>query len=129
MSMISLFVRGAINVALNSGSSYVVCKMAGDADYKHLMTTIAIDTTYRIATMHLLSFAFGKEKVENSGNMVHFSFLVATGLIQPLSVYLADKVCTGQKKDWISTFGYIALCWKINMLIKDIVRSLKVVDA
>ncbi len=119
ISNLGPFFRGIINVALNSFIGYGVCKIIKNAAPKDVAITLAIDTTCRIATKHLFDFAFGS-RVDKPGNMIHFSFLLATGLIQPISVYLTNKLFQTKSKNDISFFGYIALSWKVNIMIKDI---------
>ena len=122
VSNINPIARGMINVVLNSSIGYASCTLFKKENPKDIATILAIDSTFRIATKHLFDYVFGS-KVDKSGNMVHFAFLLSTGLIQPLSVYLADKLFHAKSKSTISTFGYIALSWKGNIMIKDILRS------
>ena len=122
VSNITPIARGMINVALNSSIGYVSCTFYKNENPKDIATILAIDSTFRIVTKHLFDYVFSS-KVDKPGNMVHFAFLLSTGLIQPLSVYLAGKFFHAKSNNGISTFGYIALSWKVNILFKDIIRS------
>jgi hypothetical protein len=115
----SLISKGFLNIALNSSIGYAVCKIVKNEVPKDIAIILAMDSTCRIAAKHLFDFAFGST-VDKPGNMIHFAFLFATGVIQPISIYLANKLFQAKAKDKISLFGYIALSWKINIMIKDV---------
>jgi hypothetical protein len=121
---LGLLSRGAMNVALNSSVGYGLCKITKEETPRDIAIILAIDSTCRIAAKHLFVLAFGS-KVDEAKNMVDFAFLLTTGLIQPASVYLADKLFRAKPPRPISLFGYIALSWKVNMMTKDVVYSLR----
>ena len=115
--------RGAMNVACNSLVGYGLCKITQKGTPRDIAIILAIDSTCRIAAKHLFDQAF-PGKVDQARNMVHFAYALTTGLIQPASVYLADKLFRAKSPGPISLFGYIALSWKVNMMTKDIAYSL-----
>lgn len=111
--------RGVLNAALNSSFSYGFAKLTEEDSPRSIAIIVAIDTTFRIAAKHLFDHVFGA-KVDSPRNMVHFSFLLVTGLIQLMSAYVADRYFRARSKSQISLFGYIALSWKVNIMVKDL---------
>ena len=120
--MTSAFLRpvskAAVNTAFNSFVGYGLCKIFQGESPRDIAIILAIDTAFRIATLHLLNARFGKGTA-----MVNLVFPASSALIQPLSSYLAHKLFLTNTRNHISLFGYIAASWKANMMLKGTLKA------
>jgi hypothetical protein len=109
--------RPAFNILFNAGAGYCISKQFDPATRSYdLAVVLAIDTALRIIASHALSAFY--QSVRETAQMGHLLFLGATLLIQPCSVYLARRFFAAQAPRYIHLGGYIALSWKLNMIVK-----------
>ena len=113
--------RGGCNVLVNAATAY----LAGYANFnssdlrREIATIVAIDTTFRIAITHLLDAL--KIPFLEKGTAGHLLFPCLTLLTQPLSAKIAERYFEWSKQEFsIRLFGFIALSWKANMMLKDV---------
>ncbi len=116
--------RGSFNVVVNAGAVYSASYLLTSKDYINDQVTliVAIDTAFRIAITHVLD-ALKIPFLEKGTGRLLFSCL--TLLTQPLSIKVAQKLFNAstywnKNQSRIEVFGYIALGWKANMMIKDV---------
>jgi hypothetical protein len=117
--------RGSFNVIVNAGTAYFSAPYITLKNYPrgNLAMIVAIDTAFRIAITHLLDAL--KISFLEKGMAGHLLFPCLTFLTQPLSVKVAQKFFNASphwdfKQSRIEVFGFIALGWKANMMIKDV---------
>lgn len=114
----------AFNVSFNTATAYLANRFVGDGQGRNIAVLVALDTIFRITITYVLSAL--KIPYIQTGTAGHLLFPCLTLLSQPLSLIVADK-CIGIDRRWynrkffITLFGYIALSWKANMMIKDVV--------
>ncbi len=122
-SMTGPVVRPVFNWVVNSGAAYFFSKFLKDSESREIAIIVTVDTLFRIAITHALD-ALNLPYLQ-PGTAGHLLFPCLSLLSQPLSVAFAKKAFT-IKGDWNSSasfmklFGYIALGWKANMMVKDV---------
>ncbi len=122
-SVAGAFGRGGFNVAVNA---VIACRINGiifnvGVQSRDLAIIVAIDTAFRIALTHVLDAL--KIPFLEKGTAGHLLFPCLTLLTQWLSIKIAHRFCNADhylNKKHFELFGYIALTWKINMMIKDV---------
>jgi hypothetical protein len=119
--------RGSFNVIVNAVTAYSVTKCIynyySSTKRRDVSIIVAIDTTFRIAITHVLDAL--KIPFLEKGTAGHLIFPCLTLLTQPLSVKIAQRFFNtdsswSKKQHYLEMFGYIALGWKANMMIKDV---------
>ena len=117
--------RGHFNVLVNTTTAYSasVCVSNYRPNNRDVAIIVAIDTAFRIAITHVLdALKIPFLEKETAG---HLLFPCLTLLTQPLSVKFAQRFFNANsvwstKMRYLEVFGYIALGWKANMMIKDV---------
>lgn len=112
------FAKPVINVAFNSCAGFGISRALRQHQAKDVAIILAIDSTLRIIVQK--SFAAMLIDTQKRGSWGSFSWMAITLLIQPTSVYLAQRIFNAQAPDPLSLFGYIAAGWKANMMVKDL---------
>lgn len=117
--------RGSFNVLVNTATAWSAGRIMSDLHYliRDIPKIVAIDTVFRIAITHVLDAL--KIPFLEKGMAGHLLFPCLTFLTQPLSVKIAQRYFKVQsiwskKENYFEVFGYIALGWKVNMMIKDV---------
>lgn len=116
--------RGSFNVVVNAGVAYSAPYFLPKGYLnRDVAIIVAIDTAFRIAITHVLDAL--KIPFLEKGTAGHLLFPCLTFLTQPLSVKVAQKLFNvspywDTKQSRIEVFGFIALGWKANMMIKDV---------
>lgn len=117
--------RGGFNVFVNTATVYSasVCLGRSSSTINDVAVIVGIDTIFRIAITHVLDAL--KIPFLEKGTAGHLLFPCLTLLTQPISVKLAQRFfkvtpywSLGFR--YFEVFGYIALGWKANMMIKDV---------
>ena len=114
----------ALNTSFNAATAYSASWFIGDGQGRNIAVLVALDTLFRITITHVLSAL--KIPYLLTGSAGHLLFPCLTLLSQPLGVIVADKF-VGIDRRWytrkffIVLFGYIALSWKANSMIKDVI--------
>ena len=113
----------ALNTSFNAATAYLANRFVGDGQGRNIAVLVALDTLFRITITHVLSAL--KIPYLLTGSAGHLLFPCLTLLSQPLSVIVADKFVGIDhrwytRKFFIALFGYIALSWKVNSMIKDV---------
>ena len=121
-SVAGSIVRPVFNVLVNSSAAYGVSRLINAPDCRDIAIIVAIDTAFRIGIIHVLS---ARNIHFHQNDLVgHLLFPCLTLLTQPLSVKIARIFNVNARWQtrpyFITTFGYIALGWKMNMMVKDI---------
>jgi hypothetical protein len=124
-SIASAFGRGSFNVLVNAGIAYSTSRsIFGNPNRSQdIAAIVAIDTAFRIAITHVLDAL--KIPFLEKGIAGHLLFPCLTLLTQPLSAKIAQRYFVthsfwSDKKNYPELFGYIALSWKVNMMLKDV---------
>ncbi len=117
--------RAGFNVGVNVVTAIVANGIAYNdpSSNRDLAIIIAIDTAFRIAITHVLDAL--KIPFLEKGTAGHLLWPCLTLLTQPLSVKISERFFKthpdwGTKKASIEMFGFIALGWKANMMLKDV---------
>lgn len=120
-------VRTILNVGFNSSSAYSCSRLLNDNDSLKITIVVAIDTIFRLVITHILDAL--KIPYLQTGTAGHLLFPCLTLLTQPLSVGFVQRFSSRKETElfnlnrafgFIKIFGYIALGWKLNMMVKDI---------
>lgn len=113
----------ACNVSFNAATAYWANWFVGDSQGRNIAVLVALDTLFRIT----ITYVLGALKIPylQTGTAGHLLFPCLTLLSQPLSVKVADRFVGidnrwYNRKFFIMLFGYIALSWKANTMIKDV---------
>ena len=117
--------RGSFNVLVNTATACAASSL-GYRSFdlrRDIAIIVAIDTVFRIAITHVLDAL--KIPFLEKGTAGHLLFPCLTLLTQPISVEIAQRFFKtdprwSTKKAYIEMFGYIALGWKANMMLKDV---------
>jgi hypothetical protein len=117
--------RGSFNVGVNVATAFVANGIIwhDPPSSRDLAIIVAIDTAFRIGITHVLDAL--KIPFLEKGTAGHLLFPCLTLLTQPLSVKIAQRFFNAdpywsKKERYIELFGYIALGWKANMMIKNV---------
>lgn len=116
--------RGSFNVIVNAATTYSARYiMTKNYPRRDIAMIVAIDTAFRIAITHVLDAL--KIPFLEKGTAGHLLFPCLTLLTQPLSVKVAQRFFNAGSywnttQSRIEVFGFIALGWKANMMIKDV---------
>lgn len=116
--------KGGFNVLVNAGAAYSASRIVAEHYISRDMGIIvAIDTVFRIAITHGLDAL--KIPYLGKGEAGHLLFPCLTLLTQPLSTKIAQRYFKAYPH-WTNDlnalflFGAIALGWKANMMVKDV---------
>jgi hypothetical protein len=117
--------RAGCNVGMNAATVFVAGTIISQHFYfnRDVAIIVAIDTVFRIGITHVLD-AWEIPFLEK-GTAGHLLWPCLTLLTQPLSAKIAERFFKThpewiKKERFIELFGYIALGWKANMMIKDV---------
>ncbi len=116
--------RPAFNVLVNSGIACCARKITvNDEQCRDVAIIVAIDTAFRIAITHALDAL--EIPYLQKGVAGHLLFPCLTLITQPISVAIAHRLFSinerwSTRQTFIATFGYIAVGWKANMMLKDV---------
>jgi hypothetical protein len=115
----------AFNVGVNVATAFVANSIIFNdpRSSRDLAIIVAIDTAFRIAITHVL----GALKIPffEKGTAGHLLGPCLTLLTQPLSVRIAQRFFNtdpdwSTRESYVELFGFIALGWKANMMLKDV---------
>ena len=118
--------RGSVNFLINTATAYSVGYMTNTSfelsQVKGRSVVVAIDTVFRIAITHVLDAL--KIPFLEKGRAGHLLFSCLTLLTQPLSLKIAQKFgflpAADVRYTYPIIFAYIALGWKANIMLKDV---------
>ena len=117
--------RGSLNVAVNTVIAFWINGNMFNTGIqsRDLAIIVAIDTAFRIAITHVLDAL--KIPFLEKGTAGHLLFPCLTLLTQRLSIKTAQRLFNtdpylSKKENHFALFGFIALGWKANMMIKDV---------
>ncbi len=117
-------VRPIFNLVVNSHTAYFFSKLLKDDNSREIAIIVTIDTLFRIAVTHALdALQIPYLQTRTAG---HLLFPCLSLLTQPLSVAVAQgyfhiNTNWNSSVSFMKMFGYIALGWKANMMLKDVV--------
>lgn len=107
------------NIVGNGTVAYGLSRLLQTDRPRDVAIIVAIDTVFRIATIHALSaLSLPYEKPKTIGHLI---FPCLTVLIQPLSVKIAQRLFHVKAPHYLSTMAYIFFGWKANMMAKDVI--------
>ena len=117
--------RGCFNVGVNVATVYALQHFLfkNPTRGREFARIVAIDTAFRIGITHALDAL--KIPFLEKGTAGHLLFPCLTLLTQPLSVKIAERFFNAtpdwnKKETYVVVFGFIAIGWKANMMIKDV---------
>lgn len=104
------------NLVANTGTAYYTSQMLQIHIPRDVAIIVALDTVFRTG-ISCIFYAIGipSPSTNNASQLLSICLPLAT---QPLSVQVARRVFQVQAPDYISTFGYIAFSWKVNLIIQ-----------
>jgi hypothetical protein len=110
------------DVIFNTYITVGACCLVGEIDSRGISAIVAVDTVVRIALTYLLSSMLPSSP--QSGLAGHLIIIGLTLPIQLLSVKIARWVFNINQRweTWpsvMAVLGYIALSWKMNMMVKE----------
>ncbi len=119
---IKVLAKPLFNIVVNSAAVYGAARLLGVDDSQEVALIVAIDTVFRIGIVHALSAM--RLPCQETGLMGHLIFGTLTLMTQRVSTRIAIG-WLGVNRRWrarayfMTIFGYIALGWKVNGMIKD----------
>lgn len=117
--------RAGCNVGVNMVTAYVVNGIIWNdpLSTRDIVIIVGVDTTFRIGITHVLDAL--KIPFLQTGTAGHLLWPCLTLLTQPLSIKIAERFFKTdpnwiKKERFVELFGYIALGWKANSMLKDV---------
>jgi hypothetical protein len=118
--------RGSFNVLVNAGVAFLVNRFTVENRVlgRDMTVVVAVDTVFRIAITHVLDAL--KIPFLEKGTAGHLLFPCLTLLTQPLSskivrkFYKTKSAWNNKSHYFLHMFGSIAIGWKANMMLKDV---------
>jgi hypothetical protein len=126
--------RGSFNVLVNAGTAYLASRFTVENRIlrRDMTVVVAVDTVFRIAITHVLDAL--KIPFLDKGTAGHLLFPCLTLLTQPISCKIVRKFYKtdptwNNKSHFIHMFGTIAIAWKANMMLKDVMYLIGITKA